>query len=268
MVPPREPAYHGFPFDRRRAATPGKLPSPNDRTRRARSRRRVARAVSSWTYRPGVSREAWNGVGLSPVSVLGHCEQARPPYTPRVGGKNRMPPCGDFPVPCFSTTGSLAPARGRTVTPPALSLPGPFVTAHYRTTLAAYLSEGEFEQGFLDGHGPAQVGLGSPFARTAPFETQPTTPAAHATHGFATQFPKPPEVGCAFEQWRCQSTKTPTPSCGGVHLVYGIASLHHCTQPCGPASHCIACIALQRCNDATMQRQGRFEVPSNSVASR
>jgi hypothetical protein len=49
------------------------------------------------------------------------------------------------------------------VTPPALSLPGPFATGHYWTALAAYLSRGEFEQGFLDGHGPAQVGLGPPF---------------------------------------------------------------------------------------------------------
>ena len=27
-------------------------------------------------------------MGLSPVSVIGHCEQARPPYTPRAGGKS------------------------------------------------------------------------------------------------------------------------------------------------------------------------------------
>lgn len=59
--------------------------------------------------------------------------------------------------------GAWHAARGRTVTPPALSLPGPFVTAHHWTALAAYPSKGEFEQGFLDGHGPAQVGLGPPF---------------------------------------------------------------------------------------------------------
>jgi hypothetical protein len=27
---------------------------------------------------------AWNGVGLSPVSVVDHCEQVTPPHTPRV----------------------------------------------------------------------------------------------------------------------------------------------------------------------------------------
>ena len=43
--------------------------------------------------------------------------------------------------------------------PPALSLPGPFDTARCRPALAAYLFA-EFEQGFLNGHGPAQVGLG------------------------------------------------------------------------------------------------------------
>src|SRR5215471_10697586 len=35
----------------------------------------------------------------------------------------------------------LAPTRGRNATPPALSLPGPFDTARYRTTLATYLSQ-------------------------------------------------------------------------------------------------------------------------------
>jgi hypothetical protein len=30
-----------------------------------------------------------NDVGLSPVSVISHCEQARPRNTPRTGGQNR-----------------------------------------------------------------------------------------------------------------------------------------------------------------------------------
>jgi len=79
---------------------------------------------------------------------------------------------GDLLVPCFGMCERLAPTRGRNATPPALSLPGPFDIARYRTTLAAYLSFGKFEQGFLDEHGPAQVGFGPPFTeKTAPFVT-------------------------------------------------------------------------------------------------
>ena len=68
----------------------------------------------------------------------------------------------DEPSSASAQVGAWHTTRGRTVAPPDLSLPGPFVTAHYWTTLAAYLSTGEFEQGFLDGHGPAQVGLTPP----------------------------------------------------------------------------------------------------------
>src|ERR1700724_1008105 len=82
---------------------------------------------------------------------------------------------------CFSRLGSLALRRGRNVAPPELSLPGPFVAAHYWTTLAAYLSVGEFEQGFPPGYGPARVGLDrSVWDRSHRFMTEPTTPAAHA----------------------------------------------------------------------------------------
>jgi hypothetical protein len=50
------------------------------------------------------------------------------------------------------------------VTPPALSLPGPSVTICYQMTLAAYpVLADEFEQGFLNEYGPAQVELGPPF---------------------------------------------------------------------------------------------------------
>src|ERR1700738_4405548 len=82
---------------------------------------------------------------------------------------------------CFSRLGSLALRRGRNVAPPELSLPGPFVAAHYWTTLAAYLSVGEFEQGFPPGYGPARAGLDrSVWDRSHRFMTEPTTPAAHA----------------------------------------------------------------------------------------
>lgn len=82
-----------------RPATLEELPSPNGCVRRTRPRRRVGRAVSPWTYRPALSRRprrwanqrfgrARNGVGLSPVSEVGHCDQATPPSTPRARGKN------------------------------------------------------------------------------------------------------------------------------------------------------------------------------------
>ncbi len=62
--------------------------------------------------------------------------------------------------------------------PPGVSLPGPFVTVRYRTALATYLV-GEFEQRFLHGSGPAQVGFG--FTKTAPFiYTERSVPATHA----------------------------------------------------------------------------------------
>src|SRR5262249_47306132 len=140
------------------AATPGELPSPSERPRRARSRRRVARAVSSATYGPGVSRETWNGVGLSPVSVVGPCEQATPPHTPWVGGKNRgvLLRGGSLGEPpgASALLGAWHTGRGRTVTPPALSLPGPFVTARYRTTLATYLSCESSSKEFWTGTAP------------------------------------------------------------------------------------------------------------------
>src|SRR5712692_8666422 len=131
MVSSRRPAYHGFPFDRRQVATPGKLPSPSEGTRRTRSRRRVARAVSSSTYRPGVSRETWSGVGLSPVSVIGHCEQATPPFTPRVRGDNRIHFPGDFLSnasacvsawhPCEAETRPLPPCPCLAPSPPPVT---------------------------------------------------------------------------------------------------------------------------------------------------
>jgi hypothetical protein len=50
--------------------------------------------------------------------------------------------------------GAWHATRGRTVTPPALSLPGPFVTAHYWTALAAYLSQESSSKDFWTGTAP------------------------------------------------------------------------------------------------------------------
>jgi hypothetical protein len=62
----------------------------------------------------GIRAAARNGVGLSPVSVVSHCEQVTPPYTPWAGeiavtfssGKAAR----EGNLRCFSTTRSLAHA--------------------------------------------------------------------------------------------------------------------------------------------------------------
>jgi hypothetical protein len=65
--------------------------------------------------------------------------------------------------------GAWHAARCRTATPPVLSLPGPYVTAHCWSALATRTFPlGKFEQGFLDGHGPAQVRLGPPLSKKRP----------------------------------------------------------------------------------------------------
>ena len=134
----------------------------------ARSRRRIARAVSSSTYRPGVSRQAWNGVGLSPVSVIGPCEQATPPITPRVRGATRIHSLGDL-LSHASACGSAWHPRAAETRPlppcPCLAPSPPPVTG--RRWLRTF-PLGKFEQGFLDGYGPAQVGFGPPFNKKRP----------------------------------------------------------------------------------------------------
>jgi hypothetical protein len=128
-------------------------------------------------------------VGLSPVSVIGHWEQATPPYTPWVGGKNRgvllRGGLWKGPSGASALLGAWHTTRGRTVTPPALSLPGPFVTARYRTALAAYLPRWEV-RARSSGRArprPGRIRLSFRKRLTAPFETKPTTPAAHASSG-------------------------------------------------------------------------------------
>jgi hypothetical protein len=103
---------------------------------------------------PGGTR---NGVGLSPVSVDSHCVQARPPITPT--GRSDEPYHvlrreSPWTPPCFRRLGSLALRRGRNVAPPELSLPGPFVAAHYWAVLAAYLSIESSSKDFRTGTAP------------------------------------------------------------------------------------------------------------------
>jgi hypothetical protein len=185
MVSSRRPAGHGFPFDRLQAATPGKLPSPSEGTRRG----TLAPPPSQSRFVIDLSarciQETWNGVGLSPVSVVSLCEQATPPTTPRVRGDNRMPSLGDLLSRASACASAWHPreAETRHLPPcPCLAPSTPPVTG--RCWLHTF-PMGKFEQGFLDEYGPAQVGLSPPFVRkaTAPFGTQPTTPAVHATHG-------------------------------------------------------------------------------------
>jgi hypothetical protein len=73
------------------------------------SQDRFVMDLSAWCIQEPVG--PWNGVGLSPVSVIGHCEQARPPYTPRAGGKNRDVLLRDgcsAAAQCFSAAWTLA----------------------------------------------------------------------------------------------------------------------------------------------------------------
>ena len=122
--------------------------------------------VDLWAWCSLGPRGPRNGVGLSPVSVVRHCEQARPPYTPRAGGKNRDVLLRDgcsAAAWCFSTTGSLARRTRPDCDPSRSVLAWPLRHRPLLADAGCVPLRREFEQGFLDGHGPAQVGLGPPF---------------------------------------------------------------------------------------------------------
>ena len=167
MVSSRRPAYHGFPFDRLRRLLRGGCHPQARAPGGARSRRRIVRTVSSSTYRPGVSREAWNGVGLSPVSVIGHCEQATPPITPRVRGDSRIRSLGDLLSNASACVSAWHPreAETRPLPPCPCLAPSPPPVTGRRWLRTSLFGKRKFEQGFLDEYGPAQVGLGPPFTR-------------------------------------------------------------------------------------------------------
>ena len=126
-------------------------------------------------------------MGLSPVSVVSHCEQVTPPNTPWVRGNSR----DAFPVaPSLGGSSPDASARlGAWHTPLSRKRPLPICPclAPSSPSVAGrrWLRSppcGEFEQGFLDRHGPAQVGLSPPFKdRPHRLKTEPTTPAVHAS---------------------------------------------------------------------------------------
>ena len=84
----------------------------------------------------------------------------------------------------FRRLGSLAPHPSRNVTPPGLSSPGPSVVVRYLPTLAAYPGSCRVRVK-ISGRAWTRPGRIRPHqfsfpAKIAPFETQPTTPAAHA----------------------------------------------------------------------------------------
>ena len=130
-----------------------------------------------------------NGVGLSPVSVVGRCDQATPPPTPRARQKNRNALCrkrSAKTAPCFSTVWSLARTRGRNATPPDLFASGPSVTVRCRTTLAA-ASRGRWTRtSGQERPRPGRIEFSLAKGTTAPFKTKPTTPAAHTNRQAST----------------------------------------------------------------------------------
>src|SRR5450432_2194310 len=117
------------------------LPSPSVSVGRTPTCRRLARPVSSWTYRAGLSETASERRGTFTGQCCCRCEQVTPPTTPRAGRNSRdaflRRFLGEEETQCFSTTWSLAPPLSRIATPPALSLPGPFVARCCHPTLAA-----------------------------------------------------------------------------------------------------------------------------------
>ena len=118
--------------------------------------RRLAGPFRS-AYRSGLPRR--DDVGLSPVSVVHHFAQAKPPLTSadRCDQPCRVAAEESTAIPeCFMRLGTLAPRRSRNVTPPELSRPGPSVS---KSRWLHTLPEGKFESRVPYGHGPARVGL-------------------------------------------------------------------------------------------------------------
>jgi hypothetical protein len=107
--------------------------------------------LSSWTYRLALPRRPpqrlTGEVGLSPVNVVGRFVQATPPSTRtvRVPYPSTNPRGGGYFPQGFLRLRRLAHHPSRTVMPPGLSSPGPFVAVRYLPTLAAYLGKAKFE---------------------------------------------------------------------------------------------------------------------------
>jgi len=157
----------------RTSATPGKLPSPNDRTRRAPSHRRMARPFRhglmglvdpSRTLRPdpGTTWDFHRSVSSAIVNRRDHLTP-RGPEGRTVTFSSEAAPCGT--AWCFSTTGSLARRTRPNCDPSRSILAWPLRHRPLLDDAGCVPLRREFEQGFLDGHGPAQVGLSPPFKK-------------------------------------------------------------------------------------------------------
>ena len=104
-------------------------------------------------------------MGLSPVSVISHCEQATPPITPRVRGDSRIRSLGDLLSNASACVSAWHPreAETRPLPPCPCLAPSPPPVTGRRWLRTSLFGKRKFEQGFLDEYGPAQVGLGPPF---------------------------------------------------------------------------------------------------------
>ena len=166
----------------------------------------------------------WNGVGLSPVSVIGHCEQARPPYTPRTGGKNRDGLLQDgcsAAARCFSTTGSLARHTRPDCGPSRSVLAWPLRHRPLLDGAGCVPLRGRVRARISGRARPRPGRIRPSFRIAAPFETEPITPAAHAScrAGCNDFIPRkdrmPARSTCMFI--------SPPPSRGGGTLVRVVA---------------------------------------------
>lgn len=131
------------PLTSLREATLGKLSSPSDRTRRARSRRRVARPLRRGLIGlgdPGDPGTAWDSHRSVRSAVVNRRDHLTPRGSQEIAVTLSCEASSSWKTPGASARlGAWHTTRGRTVAPPALSLPGPSVIARCRTTLAAYL---------------------------------------------------------------------------------------------------------------------------------
>ena len=129
-------------------------------------------------------------MGLSPVSVIRRCVQARPPNTPSVrpGPKtvNPRPRSRTSRPQGFGPWGNVARRRGRNAAPPELSRPGPFVGSCYCLPLAAYLSGRRVRAGISEQARtrPGRIGLAKfVLHKSHRLRTKQKTPAAHTPRG-------------------------------------------------------------------------------------
>ena len=125
-------------------------------------------------------------MGLSPVSVISRCEQARPPYTPWTGGQNRDVLLRDSSLrsrPVLQHNLEPGTSHEAELWPlpfcPCLAPPSPPVTGRRwlhtsRKRVRARISGRARPR-------PGRIRPSFQKRLTAPFETEPTTPAAHAS---------------------------------------------------------------------------------------